>query len=77
MLYTFFFFLKSVRQYTYCINKLYYSAFQFDFFSNYGWKAKKDTELFYSATPPVELNTDMFSSTQFAPFQELKKYKNV
>ena len=36
-----------------------------------------DTELFYSATPPVELNTDTFSSTQFAPFQELKKYKNV
>ena len=36
-----FFFLKSVRQYTYCINKLYYSALQFDFSSNYGWKAKK------------------------------------
>ena len=30
------FFLESVRQYTYCINKLYYSAFQFDFSSNYG-----------------------------------------
>ena len=40
-------------------------------------KAKKDTEPFYSATPPVELNTYIFSSTQFAPFQKLKKYKNV